>query len=506
MSGKAGSGRAGLRELLADTVVEAGTEVPDIEVTDITSTSSRVTAGALFIACRGQRHHGIEFADEAAARGARAIVWEPDATCRLPALPAGVPTIPVPNLSAEVGLIADRFFAAPSAQISVTGITGTNGKTTVAWLTSQARRLLGGKSAYMGTIGYGIGSDLSPSALTTPGVISVHRRLRELADKGADSVDMEVSSHALDQGRLDGVRVRTAAFTNLSRDHLDYHSSFEAYGDAKSKLFKMASLENAVINAGDAFGASLAKKCAATVNVISVALQDRLAPGVPASLTASVTNTTVAGITLEFGGEFGTARMQSPLWGRFNAENLLVAAGLLLADGIALPEAVAALERCTAPEGRMQLINNGPKQPMVIVDFAHTPDALAQVIEVIRQHCSGAVTVVFGCGGERDKGKRGEMGSAASRLANRIIVTDDNPRNEDPQAIIDDILAGIASRSTVEVERDRAKAIELAIQGAAAGDAVLIAGKGSERNQLIADAWLPFCDAEVAASILREVS
>jgi UDP-N-acetylmuramoyl-L-alanyl-D-glutamate--2,6-diaminopimelate ligase len=154
----------------------------------------------------------------------------------------------------------------------------------------------------------------------------------------------------------------------------------------------------------------------------------------------------------------------------------------------------------------MQLINNGPKQPMVIVDFAHTPDALAQVIEVIRQHCSGAVTVVFGCGGERDKGKRGEMGSAASRLANRIIVTDDNPRNEDPQAIIDDILAGIASRSTVEVERDRAKAIELAIQGAAAGDAVLIAGKGSERNQLIADAWLPFCDAEVAASILREVS
>lgn len=505
MSGKSGGNRVGLRELLADTVVEAGTEVPDIAVTDITSTSGRVTAGALFIACPGQRRHGIEFADQAIARGARAIVWEPDPRHTSVELPAAVPGIRMPNLSAEVGSIANRFFAMPSEQISVTGITGTNGKTTVAWLTSQARRILGEKSAYMGTMGYGLGQNLSPSALTTPGVISVHRRLRELADAGATSVDMEVSSHALDQGRLDGVRVRTAAFTNLSRDHLDYHPSFEAYGDAKAKLFALPSLECAVINVGDRFGAALVKKCVAA-RVITVGLKERRPADAAAVLTAVVTNAGADGLELQLEGEFGAARMRSPLWGRFNAENLLVATGLLLADGFSLADAVAALEQATAPEGRMQLINNGPAQPLVIVDFAHTPDALAQVIEVIRQHCSGAVSVVFGCGGERDKGKRGEMGSAASRLANRIIVTDDNPRNEDPQAIVDDIVAGIDSRSAITVERDRAKAIRLAIEGAAAGDAVLIAGKGSERFQLIADASLPFSDADVAAEVLRGLS
>jgi len=506
MSGATGGNRASLRELFASTVVEAGTDVPDIEVTDVTATSSRVTAGGLFLACHGRRHHGLEFADEAVAAGAAVIAWEPESGVPAPALPAPVISLPVPNLSAEVGAIAHRFFGKPSAQIDVTGITGTNGKTTTAWLVAQAQQYLGATSGYMGTLGYGVGASLKPSALTTPGVIAVHRRLRELIGMGATTIAMEVSSHGLDQGRIDAVDMRIAAFTNLTRDHLDYHGSFEAYGAAKARLFAIDSLESAIINVGDPFGAELADTCPAGVKVIAIALQERLLPGIHASLTAAIVATSDTGLVLKFAGEFGEAEMHSPLWGRFNAENLLVAVGILLAQGYALADAVAALGRCAAPEGRTEIIRGAVGQPLVVIDFAHTPDALTQVIDVIRQHCFGAITVVFGCGGDRDKGKRGEMGSAASRLANRVIVTDDNPRYEDPQAIVDEIVAGMDDRSRVEVEHDRARAIRLAIEGAGTGDAVLVAGKGSERYQLVAGSARPFADAEIAASVMGVAS
>jgi UDP-N-acetylmuramoyl-L-alanyl-D-glutamate--2,6-diaminopimelate ligase len=478
--------------------------VPDVAIKDITTDSRRIRSGSLFLACAGRRRHGLEFAAQAVANGAAAVAWEPAAGISPPQLPAHVAGFEVPGLSAAVGQIADRFFAEPSAALDVTGVTGTNGKTTTAWLISQAFDQLGCRAAYMGTMGYGLGTELQPSALTTPGVIAVHRRLREMADAGATAVVMEVSSHGLDQGRVDAVRIRTAAFTNLSRDHLDYHGTMEAYGAAKAKLFSMDSVTTAVINTGDAFGADLVNLCGRNTQVIDVALRATgdQAPG--AALEARMVESSRAGLILQFTGKYGTAVLKSPLWGRFNAENLLVATGVLLAHGYGLEAATEALSACAAPPGRMQVLRGAPDKPLVIVDFAHTPDALRQALGVIREHSWGALTVVFGCGGERDQGKRGEMGQVARRLANRIIVTDDNPRTDVPGEIVAAILAGIGSGADVQVEHDRARAIRMAIEAAGPDDVVLIAGKGSENYQIHADTSVPFSDAAVAAAVLGE--
>jgi len=497
---------AQLRELFTDVVLEAGMQVPDIAITDITTDSQRVTSGALFMACRGTRQHGLEFAANAVAGGAAAIAWEPDDALVQPELPDTVVNFAVPNLGDQVGQIADRFFAKPSEHADVIGVTGTNGKTTTAWLVNNALDQLGRTSGYMGTLGFGVGTDLSPSALTTPGVISVHRRLRQMVDAGADTVVMEVSSHGLDQGRIDAVNVVTAAFTNLSRDHLDYHGSLEAYKQAKARLFSHASVQAAVINIGDEFGGELAATASSSIKVITVAVSGAGAPASAPDVLADVLATDSAGMTLRLSGKYGHAEMHSPLWGHFNAENIVVAIGVLLVHGYSLDAAADALQLCGAPDGRMQVLGSGADAPLVVVDFAHTPDALSKAIEVVREHCSGSVTVVFGCGGERDKGKRGEMGSAASRLANRIIVTDDNPRNEDPQVIVKEILAGFADGAAVEVEHDRARAIESAIAAAQPGDAVLVAGKGSENYQLAAGRALPFSDVAVATDVLGGAS
>jgi UDP-N-acetylmuramoyl-L-alanyl-D-glutamate--2,6-diaminopimelate ligase len=326
-----------------------------------------------------------------------------------------------------------------------------------------------------------------------------------MADAGAEAVVMEVSSHGLEQGRVDAVHIRTAAFTNLSRDHLDYHADMQAYGDAKARLFALASLEHAVINTGDPFGAELAQRCRGrfpAITTITVALADRVPAG-GAALTAEVLRADRNGLALRFRKAAESVELQSPLWGQFNAENLLVAAGLLLAHGYTLEAALGALATCTPPPGRMQVVGGHAAAPLVIVDFAHTPDALAKALGVLRQHCSGQVTVVFGCGGDRDKGKRGEMGSVAEQLADRVIVTDDNPRNEDPQAITAAIVAGMADRSRAQVVHDRAQAIRIAIEAAAPDDVVLLAGKGSEDYQLVGTRALPFADAAVAAAVLE---
>ena len=495
-----------LRELFSDTGVDIKTQVPELRVTDITADSDRVTKGGLFLACQGLQHHGLEFAAPAVAPGAAAIAWEPVEGWSDPVLPEAITSFAVPGLSDAVGVIADRFFAHPSEQIVVTGVTGTNGKTTTAWLVSQALVQLGCKAGYMGTIGYGVGDKLEPSALTTPGVIAVHRRLRKLADAGATAVVMEVSSHGLDQGRIDAVQVTTAAFTNLSRDHLDYHGDLAAYRAAKAKLFALPSIENAVINIGDPFGVELVRSLYGRAEIIAVAMAGQVPVDELPVLLVDVVESDAEGLLLQFSGEYGMAEMRSSLWGRFNAENLLVAAGILLAHGYKLQQAVDALALCEPPPGRMQVVRGKRTAPLVVVDFAHTPDALVKAIEVLREHCSGTVSVVFGCGGERDMGKRGEMGSAAVRLADRVIVTDDNPRNEDPDAIVTAILAGITERSKVAVVRDRALAIATAVDVSGAGDAVLIAGKGSENYQLISGHSVPFSDVEEAVGLLGELA
>jgi UDP-N-acetylmuramoyl-L-alanyl-D-glutamate--2,6-diaminopimelate ligase len=421
----------------------------------------------------------------------------------------------VPGLTSKLGVIADRFFARPSSAVSVTGVTGTNGKSTTAFLVSRALNSMGRCTGYMGTLGFGLENNFQPSAMTTPGCITVHRRIREMADAGAGHVVTEVSSHALDQHRVDGVRFDVAAMTNLSRDHLDYHGSMEAYAEAKAKLFFGTGDDHrvgtAVINVGDHFGAALAGRIDPGTDLISVALVDTGGDMPDARLIGRLNGGQLTegsrsqGVALQLSGDFGTAQLQSPLWGRFNAENLVMATGILLALGFSLDDAVTALGACEAPPGRMELIRSRESMPMVIVDFAHTPDALGKALETVRDHCDGQVWCVFGCGGDRDQGKRESMGSIVALLADRTVITDDNPRDENPDAIVNDILTGIGSADGVEVVHDRAAAIGFAIGAARAEDVVLIAGKGHESSQIVGAEAREFSDAAIARVALSNV-
>ena len=475
-----------------------GAEAPALEVVDITLDSRTAVRHGLFIACRGARQHGLDFVGDALRAGVDAVAWEPGESLRAPVLPASVASVPVPRLRDQLGEVANRFFARPSAALQVTGITGTNGKTTAAWLVTQAIGHLGGSAGYLGTLGQGLQGQLSPTALTTPDCISFHRQLRELADAGAGHVVAEVSSHALDQERVAGVQFATVAFTNLTRDHLDYHPDLAAYGAAKARLFALGAA-TAVINLDDAFGRELAARLATSTRLVGVSLGGAAGATLAGDLKAVVPD----GLVLELRAGAEVVRLESPLWGRFNAENLLLAAGILVAQGWSLSQAAAGLGACGSPPGRMERVPVAAGQPTVLVDFAHTPDALRKALAAVREHCAGEVWCVFGCGGDRDRGKRAPMGEAAVSGADRVIVTDDNPRTEDPQQIIADILSGVGTLERLQVVPDRAAAIERAIRLARPGDAVLIAGKGHETVQITGATRRPFSDVEVARLVLR---
>ncbi len=475
---------------------------PSVDVADIATHSGEVVPGGLFLACAGTREHGLRYLGDALRHGARAVAWEPAGTQAAPALPAGVCGVPVPGLGRRLGDIANRFFATPSAELSVTGITGTNGKTTVAWLVAQALAKLGRRAGYIGTLGYGLDGELRTGDLTTPGCITVHRRLRELADAHARHVAVEVSSHALDQGRVDGVAFRVTAFTNLSRDHLDYHGDMASYGRAKERLFLDTGAQSSVINVGDAFGHALAAKLPGSTRLITVSAQGAGAP--PAALQARRVAGDARGQRIALSLASQTAQFQTQLVGDFNVENLAVTAGILLAEGFGLEEIAAVLPACTAPPGRMEVIA-APAGPRVVVDFAHTPDALERVLTALRAQSPGCLWCVFGCGGDRDPGKRVAMGEVARRLADRVVVTDDNPRHEDGDAIVAAVLSGTGRDPAVTVIRDRAAAIHHAIRSAAPADIVLIAGKGHESVQVVGDETRPFSDRAVASAALAEL-
>ncbi|MGI9342391.1 MAG: Mur ligase family protein, partial [Gammaproteobacteria bacterium] len=328
-----------LGELFADVDRAALTaELRDVEVSDISTNSRDAVHGGLFLACAGQQSHGLDYVGDALGAGIAAVAWEPVPGADAPELPAGVAGLPVPGLGAHLGVLADRFFAGPSAELTVTGVTGTNGKSTTAYIAAQALRALDQPAGYMGTLGFGIGTDLEPSRLTTPGCIDVHRRLRQMADAGARHVVMEVSSHALDQDRVAGVRFSTAALTNISRDHLDYHGDMARYAQTKARLFLDSDIRAAVINTGNDYGTQLAQRLdgvnEAAVDVLSVALvETNAASGADARLLGHLRGARAEGIGMRLSGDFGNATLDSPLWGSFNGENLLVAAGLLLVLG-----------------------------------------------------------------------------------------------------------------------------------------------------------------------------
>jgi UDP-N-acetylmuramoyl-L-alanyl-D-glutamate--2,6-diaminopimelate ligase len=476
---------------------------PDLEVSDLTLDSRSVRQGAAFLACRGQRQHGLAFARQAASAGARAILWEPAPGVAAPELHDSVVFIAVPELSAQAGFIADRFFDAPSASLKVVGVTGTNGKTTCAWLLAQALEQLGLSAAYLGTLGAGRVATLRAATHTTPDAVSLQRTLAHERDAGVRAVAMEVSSHALDQQRCNGVRFQVAAFTNLSRDHLDYHGTMERYAAAKAQLFDWPTLTARVINVDDEFGRELAARLRTSASLLLTARRHQAVVAMGARhLLATAVGSGATGVAIRLEGSFGSALLRSTLVGEFNVDNLLTVSGVLLALDVPLARVCEVLAACTAPPGRMET-QGGGALPLVVVDYAHTPDALAKALRAARQHATGRLWCVFGCGGERDVGKRPLMGAIAGELADRVIVTDDNPRGEDAAAITAAIVAGARQPDRIEVIHERAAAIARAIQSATAGDVVLVAGKGHESFQLIGTERRPFLDRSAVAAALR---
>ena len=467
----------------------------DLAITGLVQDSREVTPGDAFVAIAGFGAHGLNFVDAARAAGAAAVLYEPPAPADLPA-PADA--IPVVGLRARMGTMADSFHGHPSAAMATVGVTGTNGKTSTVQLLAQAWTLRGQKAGTVGTLGSGVYPKIVPTGFTTPLVLRMHALLAELRDEGASAVAMEVSSHALDQGRVDGVHFDVAVFTNLTRDHLDYHGDMARYGAAKARLFDWPGLRAAAVNLDDAFGRELFAAVGGKVRALG--FSSRGAAG--ASVRAEELMLDGSGIRflLQAGGQAHPVR--SSLLGRFNVDNLLGVATTLFAMGMAPALIADTLSQLLPVDGRMNRIDGDCKAPLVVVDYAHTPDALEQALASLRAHTRGRLFCVFGCGGERDTGKRPQMAAIAERLADCVIVTDDNPRNENGDVIVADIMAGFNEPARVVVQRDRTAAIAQAITQADINDVVLIAGKGHEPYQEINGVRHPFDDTATARVLL----
>jgi UDP-N-acetylmuramoyl-L-alanyl-D-glutamate--2,6-diaminopimelate ligase len=483
-----------LSDLLAG--IAAANPVRDIRVCGLSLDSRRIQPGEAFVALKGATTHGITFAPSALARGASVVLAEAPAPAVFDAQLRVESLVWVENLREQVGEIAARFFSRPSSALRVIGVTGTNGKTSIVQLLAAAIESLGARAATIGTLGAGLVGAITAGERTTPDAISVQALLAQFRDTGATHVAMEVSSHALEQGRVNAVGFGVAVFTNLTRDHLDYHGSMQAYGAAKAKLFACPDLHAAVINIDDAFGRELAGQLAPGVQRLRYAIDAD-----SAEITARDVRTSAQGLAFHLHTPWGDGPVESLLLGRFNVCNLLAVAGGLGALGYTFAQIQNALARLRPVAGRMQRIGAGT--PLVVVDYAHTPDALEQALSSLRAHTAGRLVCVFGCGGDRDQGKRPLMGAIAERLADRIVVTDDNPRSEDGAEIVAQILRGLRAPQRARVQRDRAAAIGKAVSEAGAGDVVLVAGKGHEPYQEVSGVKHPFDDAEVARGALE---
>ena len=471
----------------------------DLPVTPsrITSDSRRVEPGIAFAAYPGARHDGRAFIDDAVLRGAGAVFWE--ANKFVWQTHWNVPHVPIEGLREKLGALADAIYGHPSRALSIIGVTGTNGKTSCSHWIAQAAEACGRRSAVVGTLGVGKIGALAPSLQTTPDVCAVHETLAQFRDAGITFVSMEVSSHGLDQGRVNNVVFDIALFTNLSRDHLDYHRTMVAYGQAKARLFAWPGLRSAIINADDPFGQLLIDSARSRgQRVVSYGFSG-------ADVAATGIAMAGGGIALSVATPWGRGAVETRVVGEFNAQNLLGVLAVLLESGIAFDAALEALSTLTPPPGRMQRFG-GDGKPLVVVDYAHTPDALEKVLLALKPAVppQGELICVFGCGGDRDKGKRPQMGQIAATIANRIVVTTDNPRSEDPAEIASAIVHGIRQTNVrrYRIELDRALAIAGAIADARAGDVVLIAGKGHETYQERNGVRTPFADDEHAARAL----
>ena len=490
-----------LGELLAG-FAEVPAPWATLPVTGLASGSRNVQPGNLFFAVRGGQRHGLEFLATVKAAGAAAVAWEPPWEGPLP-MDDALPLLVAPELRQKLGLIASRFYGEPSRRLQIIGITGTDGKTSCAHFLAQALSdAASGPCGILGTLGVGVHGQTEPSLHTTPDPLAVQRWLANLVTKGRRYAVMEVSSHALDQGRVNGITFAVAVLTQLSRDHLDYHGTLEAYAAAKRRLFVEHQPDWAVLNLDDAFGQRLAAEAEVQRGVIAYGLGEQ-APSLERFVRGEHLELTRNGLRLQIASSWGQGELRAGLLGRFNASNLLATLATLLALETPFADALARLERTATVPGRMERIGGEPGQPLAVIDYAHTPHALEQVLSALREHGGNhRLWCVFGCGGDRDPGKRSLMGAAAERLADRVIVTDDNPRTENPDRIVSDILAGMKHPKAATVIRDRRAAIFHALAEVEAGDIVLLAGKGHEDYQIVGTERFPFSDRAVVHDFL----
>jgi UDP-N-acetylmuramoyl-L-alanyl-D-glutamate--2,6-diaminopimelate ligase len=475
-----------LSQLLPETTLKT-----DVVVTGLAEDSRRVEAGDLFLASPGLRHDGRHYIDEVLGRAAAVV-------CQAPCVATNDAVIVVDDLISLKGLIACRFWGEPSARLLVVGITGTNGKTSSSHFVAQALTALNKKCGVIGTLGYGFPGDLQEAGLTTPSALDIQRQLATLSEQAAEAVAIETSSHGLVQGRLNGTQIHVAMFTNLSRDHLDYHGSFSEYRAAKQRLFEWPDLQAAIVNYDDEFGRAIPGLLHQKVQAISYSVKDESVDVFCRSL-----NYDLSGFEAELVTPWGSGLLRCNLLGEFHVSNVLGVVSLLGVLGYKFSEITRAASGLRNVLGRMDAIAR-PGMPLVVIDYAHTPDALAKALKALRVNCRGNLWCVFGCGGDRDKGKRPQMGQIATEIADYSIVTDDNPRSEASAAIIGDIVAGAIEGRNLTIESNRRRAIQLALSSAKTGDIVLIAGKGHEDYQEINGQRISYSDYSEVESFLSQ--
>ena len=482
-----------LRTLLEGWCDDLAEPAANLVITGLSLDSRRVGLGEAFVAVAGGRAHGMAFAQQAEARGAAAVVH--DGLAPLP--PLNVPAVAVPGLGQRLSSLGARFYHNPSERLVVAGVTGTNGKTSTAHFIAQAWQRSTGHAGMVGTLGYGPMNALRSSGMTTPDAITLQGMLADCIDLGVEKVAMEVSSHALDQGRCDDVAFDAAVFTNLTRDHLDYHGSMEAYAAAKRRLFFDYHPRFAVVNQDDAMGKTLIAEIANGTEVLSYGTNGS------SELRGAVLAMNSFGMTLRLASPWGDGQLQTGLLGAFNLSNLLAAAGTLALLGMPWSQVLHQLELMHPVPGRMHCLGGESGRPVVVVDYAHTPDALRHALGALRSHLHGRLVCVFGCGGERDRGKRPMMARVAEELADRVVLTNDNPRGEAPAQIFEDMLGGMEKPHRAELVEDRGEAIRRAVQRACEGDIVLVAGKGHEQFQESRGRRVPFSDEAAVRAALE---
>ncbi|OGT53849.1 MAG: UDP-N-acetylmuramoyl-L-alanyl-D-glutamate--2,6-diaminopimelate ligase [Gammaproteobacteria bacterium RIFCSPHIGHO2_12_FULL_42_13] len=468
---------------------------PSATINAITNDSRTVSKNTLFLAYPGAKSDGRAYIQQAIEKGACAICYEPNDFVLSKII---IPAIPIPDLKTKQSLIAARFYDFPSKKIPIIGVTGTNGKTSVTYFIAALLQKM--HCAIIGTTGYGFPPNLHKLINTTPDGVQLQKIFFELIAQDAKAIAMEVSSHALDQGRSNDIQFHTAVFTNLTQDHLDYHETMEKYRDAKELLFQQDGLKNAVINIDDEAGKYFAKKYRNKLNVITYSANKVTTVRECADIFLISKQTTAHGFDLKIKLHSKIMDFHLPMIGEFNIENILAAIGAVSTIENADTTITASKDFLTVP-GRMQLFQQG-NSPTVVVDFAHTPDALEKALKSIRTHCKGKLCCVFGCGGDRDKTKRPKMGKIADDWADNVIITNDNPRNEDPMLIAKEVLSGAAHQNKFDIILDRHAAIQHAIQQSKKNDWILVAGKGHETEQIIGNEKLHHDDAASVKALL----